>query len=128
MKADFRTITNKDLFMSKLSGEPIHFGFIPVWRLGAFVRYCLKNEIITKRDPNNRRNPWYTAHYDFVYVATYSFASTPLFARVMVWVADLTGKRLRWLWRPLYTGRETIDCGPTGPSNNYLISNGLYIS
>ena len=131
MKCDFRDgeLSKKVLFKSKLSGEPIHFGFIPIWELKKFVRYCLKNKLVAPLDPLNPRNPWYIADVNFVYVSTYSQTSVWPVAQIMTWLADLL--RVQFTTgglRPLRTARQTIDCGPNHHAKHYVIRNKMYIS
>ncbi len=131
MKCDFRNgeLSKKVLFKSRLSGEPIHFGFIPVWELRKFVRYCLENKLVAPLDPLNPKNPWYIADVNFVYVSTYSLTSAWPVAQIMTWLADLL--RVQFATgglRQLRTARQTIDCGPDHHASHYVIRNKMYIS
>jgi hypothetical protein len=130
MKCDFRNseLVKKSLFKSKLSGEPIHFGFIPVWRLRKFVRFCLENKLIKQHDPN-QINRWYKADVNFVYVTTYSHTTAWPTARIMTWLADILGVQFAaGGLRSLRTSTQTIDCGPLNNREYYVIRDKKYIS
>jgi len=130
MKCNFHDseLVKKSLFKSKLSGEPIHFGFIPVWELKKFVKFCLENKIIVPHDPN-QINRWYIAEVNFLYRSTYSYASFWPGARLMTWIADLLHIQLpTGGLRSLRTAIQTIDCGPDHTASHYVILDKKYIS
>ena len=130
MKCNFQDneASKKALFKSKLSGEPIHFGFIPVWELKKFVRFCLDNKLIKANDPTGV-NHWYTADVNFLYRSTYSLASFWPGARLMTWIADLLRIQLpTGGLRCLRTNIQTIDCGPNHTASHYVIRDNMYIS
>jgi hypothetical protein len=129
MKCDFRDgeLSKKALFKSKLSGEPIHFGFIPVWELKKFVSYCLENKLIVPMWPG--KNDWYTADVNFLYKSTYSQTMFQPTAWIMTWLADLL--RVQFATgglRSLRTAIQTIDCGPDHAASHYVIRDNRYIS
>lgn len=131
MKCDFRNgeLSKKVLFKSRLSGEPIHFGFIPIWELRKFVRYCLENKLIVQLDPMSPNNLWYIANINFVYQSTYSQTRFQPTAWLMTWLADLL--RVQFATggiRQLRTAIQTIDCGPANGASHYVIRNMMYIS
>lgn len=130
MKCDFHDseLVKKSLFKSKLSGEPIHFGFIPVWELKKFVRFCLENKLVEPHDPN-QINRWYKADVNFVYVSTYSLTTAWPTAWIMTWLADLLRVQFRsGGLRALRTALQTIDCGPMNNASHYVIRDKKYIS
>ena len=45
---NFHTMTKKDLFVAHLQTQVINFGFIPLWRRKAFVKFCIKHKFIEK--------------------------------------------------------------------------------
>ena len=129
MKCDFRDteLVKKSLFRSKLSGEPIHFGFIPVWELKKFVRFCLENKLLEPVNPPI--NIWYTADVNFVYQSTYSLTSVWPTAQIMTWIADIF--RIQFATgglRSLRTSVQTIDCGPLNTRDHYAIRDKKYIA
>ena len=130
MKCDFQNeeLTKKVLFKCKLSGEPIHFGFIPIWQLKKFVKFCLDNKLIVPLDPN-QINRWYTADVNFLYKSTYSLTTAWPTAWIMTWLADLL--RVQFATgglRSLRTAIQTIDCGPNHSASHYVIRDNMYIS
>lgn len=130
MKCNFHDseLVKKSLFKSRLSGEPIHFGFIPIWELKKFVKFCLDNKIIVPYDPN-QINRWYTADVNFVYQSTYSLTMVWPTAWIMTWLADLL--RVQFATgglRSLRTAIQTIDCGPDHAASHYVIRDKMYIS
>ena len=130
MKCDFRDNEQikKVLFRSKLSGEPIHFGFIPVWELKKFVTFCLENKLIERVWPGKPTNTWYKADVNFVYQSTYSQTSQWPVAQVMTWLADILRVQFRTGGlRSLRTAIQTIDCGPDHTASHYVIRNNKYI-
>jgi hypothetical protein len=130
MKCDFRNEeeSKKALFKSRLSGEPIHFGFIPVWELKKFVRFCLENKIVEPIDPN-QINTWYKADVNFLYQSTYSLTSAWPTAQIMTWLADILRVQFRTGGlRALRTAVQTIDCGPHHTASHYVIRKKMYIS
>jgi len=101
MKCDFRNEeeARKIVFKSRLSGEPIHFGFIPKWERKAFVQFCKDQKLVVPfKSPKGKpgfSKEVYTAKDTFTYVTTYSVNS--LFGWAFEWIADLTGFRKRML-------------------------------
>ena len=135
MKCNFHDseLVKKSLFKSRLSGEPIHFGFIPIWELRKFVKFCLENKIIVPHAPGtcglSQVNHWYIAEVNFLYRSTYSQTSFWPVAQIMTWLADLL--RVQFATgglRQLRTAIQTIDCGPNHAASHYVIRNKMYIS
>lgn len=131
MKCDFRNgnLTKQKLFMSKLSGEPIHFGYIPIWRLRAFIRFCKENEIITAW-PKDSMVKWHKTNYHFCYTITDSQSFFAPLEFVMILLSDLLGGyTFTPFTRCLRTRKATITCGGDQIDNKwrYMIRNGLYI-
>jgi len=116
------------LFKSKLSGESIHFGFIPVWGLKKFVRFCLENRVLVPVHAS-QINIWYTADVNFVYQSTYSLTSVWPTAQIMTWIADIF--RIQFAsggLRSLRTSVQTIDCGPLNSRDHYAIRDKKHIA
>lgn len=137
MKLDYRTLTEKDLFIAKLKKESIHFGFIPVWRLKEFVRFCKERKLI-EYTPTDRSlwSRYYYANYSFVYVATFAQTNFRPLAFITRWLTDLLGyylsKRQQYLLTPsihcFRTIQRTINIDHIGQSDwNYRIHTKQYI-
>jgi hypothetical protein len=122
MKCDFRDTvpTKRAWFKCKLSGEPIHFGYIPVWRLPAFVRFCKEHNLITAH-PEDRRGIFFTSNHYFLYTITDS-VDTSILGTMQIWLADLLGKSFA-------TRKNTINVGggEIHTKWRYTIRNGRYI-
>ncbi len=48
MKCNFKNPNVKDIFKARLRGEPLHFGFIPLWERKKFVKFCIAQNLIEK--------------------------------------------------------------------------------
>lgn len=139
MKLDYRILTKKDLFIAKLKKEPIHFGFIPIWRLKEFVRFCIKYELITLRTENYVTvfdYDYYQANYDFIYIYTAAITNFRPLSFITRWLSDLLGhylsKRQQYSLTPFIrcfrTTQRTFSVG--GPDRvdwNYIIDRNKYI-
>lgn len=135
MNLDYRTLTEKDLFIAKLKKEPIHFGFIPIWRLKDFIRFCKEHKLITLTSEAEKKYcpSYYNVNYDFIY--TYTDAQTnfrPL-SFIIKWLSDILGhylsKRQQYCLTPMIhcfrTTQRTFNVG--GPKSFYIIHREKYI-
>ena len=104
MKCDFRTTDGKEVFRSKLSREPIHFGFIHKWERRKFIRFCKDAKVVTPF-PNGKSKEVYVAQIEFSYQITWS--PSRLVGGLFEWIADWTGFRKRMLAPGLHYAEKT---------------------
>ena len=84
---DFRKMNVKDLFQARLKHEVINFGFIPVWNIGRFVRFCKKNGRLYQ--PPTYRAYAYLVKHNFSYIRTFSKVSHLPMGWLTEWIADI---------------------------------------
>ena len=122
MKCDFRNVeeAKKIIFKSRLSGEPLYFGFILKWERKEFVQFCKDQKLVVpfkSKGPivkRGFRKEVYTAKDTFTYQITYSVNT--LFGWAFEWIADWTGFRKRMLMRGFhYAEKATFTIGPRSP-------------
>ncbi len=129
MKCDFRNEeeARKILFKSRLSGEPIHFGFILKWERKEFVQFCKDQKLVipfinTKGKPGFSKEV-YRAINTFTFEITWSPYN--ILGWAFEWIADLTGFRKRMLMPGIhYAEKITQTIGPRnsayGPNFNWM--------
>lgn len=148
MKFDYRTITEKDLFITKLKKEPIHFGFIPIWRLKEFIIFCKEHELITLKSEEKSKQfcdyvqkyrpqyQYYDANYNFIYICTVAQTNFRPLSFITRWLSDILGhylfNRQQYSLTPLThcfrTVQRTFNVGgPECVAWNYIIDRKNYI-
>lgn len=68
MKCDFKNANIKDIFKARLRGEPLHFGFIPLWQRKEFANFCIAQNLIEKIPGCHPTS--YKVNHVFVYKGT----------------------------------------------------------
>lgn len=87
MTYDFRKMNEKNLFQARLKHEVINFGFIPVWRIGRFVRFCKRNGLLYQ--PPTYMACAYLVKHNFSYVRTFSKVGHLPMGWLTEWIADI---------------------------------------
>jgi len=101
MKANFKNLNMKDIFKAKLSGEPLHFGFIPVWQRKKFAEACIKHNLIEKIPGNHPTS--YKVNHVFAYKRTWHRTGWRYLPGILIELyADLFRQHTK------YVGRETV--------------------
>jgi len=112
MKCDFRKPSSKDFFKAKLSGEPLHFGFIPVWQRKVFAKFCIEHNLIEKIPGNHPTS--YKVNHVFAYKRTWHRKGWPYFPHILIELyADLFDLHTK------YIGRETVVVEHRDKDSNY---------
>ncbi len=102
---NFHTMTKKDLFVAHLQNQVINFGFIPLWRRKAFVKFCIKHKFIEKISGNHLTS--YYANYNFQYTATFNKVEALFGGILFELYADLFKPKLK-LCPTDYTIRRSV--------------------
>lgn len=124
---DFRKMNEKDVFQARLAHEVINFGFIPIWRIGRFVRFCKKHELLYH--PPTYFESAYLVKHKFEYTRTFSKISHLPLGWLAEWIADIFYTDLP-SWRFKYVDREECLVKPRGtrPDFNYVVATSQGIS
>lgn len=115
-----------DVFKAKLSHIVINFGFIPVWRIGRFVKFCKKHGLLYH--PPTYFNSAYEVKHNFLYVRTFSKISHLPLGNLVLWVSDYFYPHGKPYMK--YTHRESCLVKPKGtqPGYTYVIATSQGIS
>ena len=120
MKCDWKKFEQHEqaAFKCRLSGEPLHFGLIPVWERKKFARFCIEKNLIEKIPGDHPTS--YIVRHVFAYKRTWNRTSwrQPIGILLELW-ADLFNQHTRFI------GRETIvvehrDRDPKYTGYNYV--------
>ena len=86
MPYNFQTMNDKDVFQAKLKHDVIDFGFIPVWHIGRFVKFCKKRGLLYR--PPTYVDCAYEVKHNFRYVRTFSTINHRLLGWLTAWLSD----------------------------------------
>ena len=89
MTYDFREMTEPDLFKARLANKVIDFGYIPMWRLRAFMKFCVKHRLIYQPDGYSHHS--YKVEHEYKYICTGSKVSFLPFGWAFVLWHDIVG-------------------------------------
>ena len=101
-------MTDRDVFTARLANKVIDFGYIPMWGLRPFMKFCVKHELIYQ--PNGYSRSAYKVGHEYRYAYTGCTVSSLFFAWAFVLWHDIVG------YKDLYGSHQ--------PRNDYVyISN-----
>jgi len=124
---DFRKMTAKDVFQARLAHEVLDFGFIPIWRIGRFVRFCKKHGLLYQ--PPTYMAGAYLVKHNFRYDRTFSKVSHLPLGWLAEWIADIFYAATP-SWKFRYVLRQSCLVRPRGtrPGYTYVIATSRGIS